>query len=457
MALLKKTLIYAAGNFGARGMSMLLVPLLTLYLTKEEIGKYDLIFISTLLFIPMLSLQLSDSSFRWLISDTSRINRFKVITNIYSYYFFAALSTIPIFLIINYIFPSTTTLIQLAYLLSQMLYLLILQTARGLSYTKLYALSGLISSFFIIFFSVYTLKFTSLRVDGLLLSAVLSYIITITIVAIKIKLLTYYNYKFLSLKHLKEYTHYSLPLIPNAISWMGITMATRYIIFFKLGIVANGLYAISTKIPALLAVITSFFTLAWQEELIMGGGTNTIKATVIFRKYYTLLLSSIFLLLPFSYILLQKIVPAEFFESWKYVYFLLLAAVFQALSGFLGAQYLKTMETKKIFITSLSGLVITLLLALTLVDHFGLQAISFSTFIGMFLMFIIRFFDSEMNGNYILDLLKIGFLLALSYYMYLQLMENNNLIIISLAGVGLFFLLNWGLLLQITKKINGKL
>jgi len=39
MALLKKTLIYAAGNFGARAMSMLLVPLLTLYLTKEEIGK----------------------------------------------------------------------------------------------------------------------------------------------------------------------------------------------------------------------------------------------------------------------------------------------------------------------------------------------------------------------------------------------------------------------------------
>ena len=61
---------------------------------------------------------------------------------------------------------------------------------------------------------------------------------------------------------------YSIPLIPNSISWFLINIANKYIILSKLGISDNGIYALSTRFPTIIGVISSVFILAWQDFII---------------------------------------------------------------------------------------------------------------------------------------------------------------------------------------------
>ncbi len=71
--LIKNTLIYSIGSFGSKNLSFLLLPLFSLYLTTVEMGQYDLILTFVLLVTPLITLQLSDAIYRWLIATDKKV------------------------------------------------------------------------------------------------------------------------------------------------------------------------------------------------------------------------------------------------------------------------------------------------------------------------------------------------------------------------------------------------
>lgn len=52
---------------------------------------------------------------------------------------------------------------------------------------------------------------------------------------------------------------YSIPLIPNAFLWFFTNDASRFFIVGILGLTANGLYAVATKIPTIINVFYTVF------------------------------------------------------------------------------------------------------------------------------------------------------------------------------------------------------
>lgn len=65
--LMTGTGIYAVGTFGTKILMFLLAPLYTYYLIPSEMGTYDVLLTTIGLLIPIISLQISDAVYRWII------------------------------------------------------------------------------------------------------------------------------------------------------------------------------------------------------------------------------------------------------------------------------------------------------------------------------------------------------------------------------------------------------
>src|SRR5690606_16560100 len=65
--LLKNVLIFSIGNLGSRFLVFFLVPLFSYYLSPSEMGFYDLVIVTIGLLVPLATIQLSDSIYRWLL------------------------------------------------------------------------------------------------------------------------------------------------------------------------------------------------------------------------------------------------------------------------------------------------------------------------------------------------------------------------------------------------------
>ncbi|MEP5132224.1 oligosaccharide flippase family protein, partial [Nonlabens ulvanivorans] len=84
-SLLNNTFIYAIGNFGSKVLSYAMVPLFSFFVNKEDLGLYDLFLTSISLLFPVVTLQLSEAMYRWLLTSENLRDKRKVIsTGIFS-------------------------------------------------------------------------------------------------------------------------------------------------------------------------------------------------------------------------------------------------------------------------------------------------------------------------------------------------------------------------------------
>jgi len=392
--LLDSTIIYAIGNFGSKILTFLLIPLYSFFLSKEELGEYDLIVSTISLLVPLTTIQISDAVYRWLISMNVAKNKKKIIS--------IGFLVINIsFILMTFILYTLSHYIKLSYffffvflLLLSCYYIFMQQTLRGLGLNKSYAKSGVFYSFSLVITNAIVLCFFNLNVEGLLLAGIIANALTVIVITTKENLLSYLVFKDLSFLSVKKMMKYSFPLMPNAISWWLISIANRYIILYALGTEYNGLFAISSRFPAILNIINSIFILAWQDQLLQNKGSNSNNFSAeLFKKYSSFQLSLAILLIPFSQIVTIYLVDEKFYEAWKYIPLLFLANAYATLSSYFGAYYLKSRKTLQLFITTILGGVINLLFCHLTIDYIGLHAATIGTLLGFVFVFFLRIYQ----------------------------------------------------------------
>lgn len=218
---------------------------------------------------------------------------------------------------------------------------------------------------------------------------------------------------------------YSVPLIPNSIMWWIINTSSRYLILFFVGVYANGLFALASKIPNILTMLYNVFFQAWQLSAIDEYKSKDNSA--FFSKVYdyfsfTLLLGTSFLLVILK-LLIGYTVSNEYFQSWTFVPFMLMGVYFANLAGFLGVNYLAAKKTTGVFKTSFISAVTNLILSLLLIPIIGALGASISTMMSFFIMWLIRYFDTKSIVNirinakkFILNLLVITLQILVLYF-----------------------------------------
>ena len=396
MSLVKNTLIYAIGNISTKILAYIMVMVYSHYITPDELGYYDIIISSISLLVPIVMMEIHEGVYRLLIeNDESEKNA--IIGSS-----FKLLLLITIFWELVLIIISAFFFIELAYLIAlysftYIIYVYLITVVRGYADNKFYATIGVINSFITLLIELAGIVILNQGISAIFMAMSIANFTCILIILCKRINILKSMFLHYNCNILKEILQYSIPLIPTTICWWIVDACDRYIILFSLGKKYNGIYAMSVKFPTLITTLTSIFYLAWQEAAIKEyrSSSRDLFFTSVFKKYQRLLFSVCLCCIPGIKIAITLFASNEYYSSWMYTGPLFLAAVYMALSGFLGLGYQISKETKRSTFTSLIAAIVNASINIILIKEIGLFAASISTLFAYFILFFIRALDTR--------------------------------------------------------------
>ena len=264
--LVKNTVIIAIGKLSTQVLSFLLLPLYTSKLSTAQYGEYDFLVTLSVFLAPIITLLMEDSMFRFLIDAIDSSSRKKVVTQTVLY---IGIGT-TIFTIIASIIVEITKyqygVLFILYIISIAFISLSNSLSRGLGQVKMYSLSNFILGISTILLNLFFILVLKIGIEGLLLSTIIANIATALVMFFKLKFFKYVDKNSIDKKLMIDMIRYSIPLVPNNLSWIIISMSDRLIINQFLGDSANGIYSIANKFPYILNTCYGFLSTAWKES-----------------------------------------------------------------------------------------------------------------------------------------------------------------------------------------------
>lgn len=453
--LIKGTIIYAIGNFGTKILSFLIVPLYTYYISTSEMGNYDLLNSTVNLLIPIVTLQIFDAAFRWMIRDEDLNGDYErsTLQIVLLNSIFAGL----IIYLYNYFFPFPYPLEFIGLVISTTVLTAIQKLLRGLKNQKLYVYSSIIYTIVFLALNILFVVVLKLGVQSLFISSIIANIIAILFCFALEKKLRVNIFTKLNNKVVNQMIKFSAPLIPNQLNWWAMNSANRYIIRFFLGASANGIFAIAFKFPSILQMLLGFFNTSWQDVSVAEKGEQQSKYySDVFKQLYRLSFSILWPLIPLTKIVVNIVMAEQYKIAANFISFLYLGTVFQSFSSFYGVGYLRDMDTKQASLTSIYGAVISILANILLVKFIGLQASGIAMFLGFFTMWIIR--ERQNRKSLGIHIEKKDFIIYFLLTVFIVILGcfSSKFIdfILLILGTLLFIALNWSLMISIIKAIH---
>ena len=440
--LAKNTIIIFAGKVSTQLISFLLLPLYTSYLVTEEYGFVDLITTYVTLIVPIITLELEMSVFRYLVDARKDKEETK---KVFSNNFLILLVSLLIFAI-GYLIVTCFWKFDYRFLILFDIIICtfsgnFLQIARGVGRTLDYAISCIITGVSTILLNILLIVVFRLGAFGMITAIAVANGLGALYLFIRLKMWQYVDFKKKDQKLIKEMYHYSVPLVPNGISWWIVNASDRTIITAILGTAANGIYAVSNKFPTILSSLLGIFNLSWSESAALYINSpdrdeffSDISNTV--TKLFTCLGVGMIACMPFVFPIL---VNSSYDEAYYYIPILVLGAVFNVIICLYSAVYIAKKMTKQVATTSILGAIINIVINIGLVHFIGLYAAALSTAISYFVMMVYRHYDLKkyMNITYEKGLLfKTICIFTFAIIIYYQ--RNIYLDIISLVVVVIY-------------------
>ncbi len=440
--LAKNTIIIFAGKVSTQLISFLLLPLYTSYLVTEEYGFVDLITTYVTLIVPIITLELEMSVFRYLVDARKDREETK---KVFSNNFLILLVSLLIFAI-GYLIVTCFWKFDYRFLILFDIIICtfsgnFLQIARGVGRTLDYAISCIITGVSTILLNILLIVVFRLGAFGMITAIAVANGLGALYLFIRLKMWQYVDFKKKDQKLIKEMYHYSIPLVPNGISWWIVNASDRTIITAILGTAANGIYAVSNKFPTILSSLLGIFNLSWSESAALYINSpdrdeffSDISNTV--TKLFTCLGVGMIACMPFVFPIL---VNSSYDEAYYYIPILVLGAVFNVIICLYSAVYIAKKMTKQVATTSILGAIINIVINIGLVHFIGLYAAALSTAISYFVMMVYRHYDLKkyMNITYEKGLLfKTICIFTFAIIIYYQ--RNIYLDIISLVVVVIY-------------------
>lgn len=452
--LAKNVLFLTVGQFGTKLLSFFLVPLYTSVLTSAEYGTYDLYSATVSLFVPLLTLNISDSTTIFLLD---KANSKQGIISISLKYYFLSLAVFGAVILANVIFNFLPLFNEYPLFLFLMfaangLSSLLLCYARGLDRIKDVSVSGVICSAVMIALNLIFLLPLHLGLKGYYLATIGGSFVQILYLCISIKIFRFVSFKkdyvveenlrssaedchselvsesadkmlnqvqhdnlvvsagvggkasptvataTQSAKSLqKSMLGYSCPMMLNTISWWINSVSDRYMVTAFCGVVANGIYSVAYKIPSILTMFQGIFSQAWTLSAVQDFDSEDRNG--FFSKMYSLYNVCMVLLcsvLIFADRLIARILYAkDFYRAWRFVPFLLVSVVFGSLSGYLGGIFAAVKDSKSFASSTVAGAVLNIVLNFFLIRLWGALGAAVATMASYVLVWAMRLFKAK--------------------------------------------------------------
>lgn len=446
----KDMLFMTIGTFGSRLLSFIFVPFYTAVLTTEEYGTADLISTTVTLMLPFFTLIIFEGMMRfslekdidqgavWNIGmkiESIGVIVFLIISPIIK---FTVLKEYYLFVVVYYLFVSLNRCIS--------------YFVRGLNKIKIFAFAGTLQTGILVVSNLILLLLLDAGIEGYLISQIFAAAVATLFMFFTAKL---YKFRFdiihVDRKLQRDMLRYSVPMIPNSVSWWIVNASDRYILTAFAGIAVNGIYAVAYKIPTVISTLMSIFGNAWKLSAVEEFGTEKSKRFYedIFSKLTALMVLTVSFLLVMNKPLARILFSKEFYQAWQIVPFLLIAAVMHAYSEFYGSIYTSSYKTKFLVYSTIAGSAANIALNLLLIPRFEAIGAAIATVIGYFVIWISRVVNSrkilKIQINWKRD--------ALAYMLIaVQIIVTNNEFRFELIISGIVFLLE---IIVMRKELRG--
>lgn len=456
--LMKNTLIYAVGNLGSKLLTFLMLPIYTSFLTTEEFGSFDLVVTAVSLLLPIISFQITDGIYRFILTEKCK----KKVENIVSNGIIILIKNTIVFTFIywaiaTYIKFEFSTLIYL-YIISLLIYTFVAQVTRGFKRNTDFAFAGILVTLITVILNVVLIICFKLKVEALLISYIVAHLIGIIYLEVRVKILKYASYKEENKKTQKMLKKYSIPLIPNVISWWIMNASDRFMIKIFINEIANGIYAASNKFSSIVIIINSFFSLAWQESAIIEYESEQRDDyyTKMFNSYMKFQITVAIGLIAGTKLFFDLLIKEEFRAGYTVIPILYVASVFSAFSVFYGTGYQSANDTKGSFYTTIVGAILNLVINIVAIPILGILGAALSTLISYIVVWLIRIFQTKKYFNIEIEKTSLFILLSLLVLSVCIYYIDNKLVEIVMLIVSIinFIIFNKGFILGIYKRFK---
>ena len=439
--LAKNTVIITVGKICTQFMSFLLLPLYTSVLTTGEYGTVDLLMTYQQLIGYIVFFQIEQAIFRFLIEV--RGDKKKSAEIVASCSFFAIIQMIVLGIglyIISHIFTIKYIWYLFFYIIAAILSGLMLQVARGIGNNMVYTIGSFISAIGAILLNILFLVVLGWGIRGMLLAYIIGNLLGAIYVFIILRVYQLCSIKQINRRALKKCLDYSIPLVPNALSWWIMSVSDRTIVSFFLGTASNGLLTVANKFPSAYSAFYTVFNLSWTESASLHLNDEDHEeffSSVISKvcRLFSALAIGIIAVLPFIF---NIIVNKKFFDSYYQIPIYMLSSLFQVIQGMYSVIYVALKKTKEIAKTTVVAAIINLTINIVLIKYIGLYAASLSTLISYAFITVWRYLDLKKYMNIHFDYK--AFISALGVYIcisigYYSMNVKLQLIMLVLAIV----------------------
>ena len=395
--LIKNTFIIAMGRMSGQLASFILLPICTRYLSQSQYGDYDLILAYVSLLFPLFSLQLDQSIYRELLTNNGDKEEYSIaISTILS--ITGSLSALILIICGCLSFVFNKKLILFSFMLITYTFeMLFLNIARGLGDNVSYSIACMIQAFTNLVMGIMAIVVINTGIEGLLISLGISYILACIFIVVTKEIYKLYDVRAVKIKRIPNYLKYSIPFIPNAMSWWINGSSDKVIIRIFIGSFANGILAVSQKIGNIYSSLFAMVQYAWIESAIINRDADDKKIyfsntfdmiTKLFAMSASLLLIGVF----FFY---DAILGGEFEDAKQLMPVYLIGLYASIISGLYGTLYITYGKSRGLARSTIISCIVNVTVDLILIKYIGLMAAPISSLVAYVAILFYRYFDTK--------------------------------------------------------------
>lgn len=391
--LLSNTLLFTVANLGSKLMVFLMVPLYTVVLSTDEYGIADMVQTTATMLIPILTAMIAEGVLRFcFLKEYSSNEVFSI--GIRMTLFGAFLGTL---LCICFLYIPFFKALGLYVLFIPVLFLsnsmvnLFHKYSRGIGNVKASATAGLISTLIVILLNLCFLLVLKIGVLGYLMAYALGDFIAVAYMTFKNNAVKAYT-SAKNQKLRKDMLKYSIPLVPNSLSWWALSSVNRYVMLAWLGVSAVGIYSATLRIPTILTVLCDIFAQAWLLSALKDYGSDESKRFIrsMHNKYFALLIILTAIIILLSCPLAMILLSGEFYHYWWVTPYLFISVFYGALVGFLGSIFSSERKNTMQFISTMIGTIVSFIVTILFLKEYGAVVVAISTMVGYYIIWLIR-------------------------------------------------------------------
>lgn len=406
--LLSDTVILGIGTFASKALVLLMMPLYTQCLSPSDYGTADIISQTANLLIPLACAGICDGLFRFTLdsgTDKPTVFRTSFTMLLLSTLVFLALS--PVLFTINY-FSSYAWLVVL-YVLSANFHSVCAQYIRACDRPKLFSVQGIINTALVVGLNILFLVVFDMGVLGYVLSVIIADALVSIFLIIAAKLYRDIHVGTFSRELAGKLVRYSLPMIPTTIFWWITNVSDRYMVTWICGDAVNGVYSAAYKIPTLITLLCAVFYEAWQFSAVKDAEQKTKSDffAKVFGYYSGLMFMGGAAIVLLSKVFVKIFLADAYADAVLYIPTLTAAAVFSALTTFVGSVYLVKKKSMLSFLTSMLGAAMNILLNVILIPIMGAQGAAIATVISYVAVFAVRTATAQRQISFYINYAKL--------------------------------------------------